>query len=65
MYAAALVGAFGLSLLMESWAFFWAFLVYLALIIALVRREEDGLRRAFREYAEYEAHVPRLLPFVY
>ncbi len=66
MYAAALIGAFGLSLLMESWAFFCAFLVYLALIIALVRREEDGLRRVFGgQYAEYEAHVPRLLPFVY
>jgi protein-S-isoprenylcysteine O-methyltransferase Ste14 len=66
MYAAALIGAFGLSLLMESWAFFCAFLVYLVLIIALVRREEDGLRRAFGgQYAEYGTHVPRLLPFVY
>lgn len=66
MYAAALVGAFGLSLLMESAAFFCAFLVYLVLILAVVRREEDGLRRAYgAQYAGYEARVRRLLPFVY
>ena len=66
MYAAALVGALGLSCLMESWAFFCAFLIYLALILALVRREEDGLRRAFGEqYANYETRVRRLMPFVY
>ncbi len=66
MYAAALIGAFGLSLLMESWAFFCAFLLYLVLIVALVRREEAGLRRAFGgEYAEYQTRVRRLLPFVY
>jgi protein-S-isoprenylcysteine O-methyltransferase Ste14 len=66
MYAAALTGAFGLSLLMESGAFFCAFLVYLVLIIALVRREEEGLRGAFGgQYADYEARVRRLLPFVY
>jgi protein-S-isoprenylcysteine O-methyltransferase Ste14 len=66
MYAAALVGALGLSCLMESWAFLCAFLVYLVLILVLVRREEEGLRRAFGgQYADYETRVRRLLPFVY
>lgn len=33
---------------------------------ALVRREEDGLRRAFGgQHADYETRVRRLLPFVY
>jgi len=66
MYAAALAGALGLSLVMESWGFFCAFVAYLALILALVRREEDGLRRAFgARYADYEARVRKLVPFVY
>ncbi len=66
MYGAALAGALGLSFLMESWAFFCAFLVYLVLILLLVPREEAGLRRAFGEqYADYEKRASRLLPFVY
>jgi protein-S-isoprenylcysteine O-methyltransferase Ste14 len=66
MYAAALVGSLGLSFLMESFAFVCAFLLYLALIVGLVRREEDGLRRAFgREYTDYQTRVRRLLPYVY
>jgi protein-S-isoprenylcysteine O-methyltransferase Ste14 len=66
MYAAALVGALGLALLMESWAFLCAFLVYLVLILVLVRREEESLRRAFGgHYADYAARVSRLVPFVY
>jgi protein-S-isoprenylcysteine O-methyltransferase Ste14 len=66
MYAAALVGALGLSFLMESWAFFCGFVVYLVLILPLVRREEDGLRRAFgKHYVDYERRVRKLVPYIY
>ena len=66
MYTAALVGALGLSFLMESWAFVCTFGVYLVFILALVRREEDSLRRTFGEpYVAYQAHVCALVPFLY
>lgn len=66
MYAAALIGALGLSLLMESWGFLCAFSVYLVLVLALIRREEAGLRSAFGEqYAAYQRRVRALVPFVY
>jgi protein-S-isoprenylcysteine O-methyltransferase Ste14 len=66
MYAAALLGALGLSLVMPSWMFFGLFWLYLALILAVIRREEEGLRRAFGvRYTEYQARVRALVPFLY
>jgi protein-S-isoprenylcysteine O-methyltransferase Ste14 len=66
MYAAALLGAFGVSFLLPSWGYLCAFCLYLGLIVPLVRSEEEGLRRVFgREYEAYRERVPALVPFVY
>ncbi len=66
MYAAALLGALGVSCLLPSWGYFCAFCVYAALILPLVRSEEEGLRRVFgREYEAYRQRVPALVPFLY
>ncbi len=64
MYAAALIGALGVCFLMQSLGFFCAVLVYLVLILALVRREEEGLVGAFGgQYEAYQRRVPALVPF--
>lgn len=64
MYTAALAISLGLSLLVQSWAFFAVFCIYLALILRLVPLEEDGLRKAYGErYLDYARRTGRLVPF--
>lgn len=66
MYTGALVGALGLSLMTQSWAMLCAFGLYVVLIVALIRREEDRLRGAFGDpYGAYQGRVRALVPFVY
>jgi protein-S-isoprenylcysteine O-methyltransferase Ste14 len=66
MYTAALSIALGLACLIQSWAFFCVFCVYLGLIIPLIAEEEAGLQKAYGErYAEYVRKTRKLIPFVY
>ena len=66
MYTAALSISLGLACLIQSWALFCVFAIYLVLILALIPVEEDGLRRAYGDrYAAYRQEAKSLVPFVY
>ncbi len=66
MYAAALSIALGLACLVQSWAFFVVFCIYLVLILPLIPMEEDGLRKAYgKKYGAYRQRTRKLIPFVY
>jgi protein-S-isoprenylcysteine O-methyltransferase Ste14 len=66
MYAAALSIALGLACLIQSWALFCVFGVYLVLILALIPMEEEGLRYAYgQRYAAYRQATGSLIPLIY
>lgn len=66
MYTAALSISLGLACLIQSWAFFGVFCIYLALILPLIAMEEDGLQKAYGErYDAYRRKTKRIIPFVY
>jgi protein-S-isoprenylcysteine O-methyltransferase Ste14 len=66
MYTAALSISFGLACLIQSWALFCVFCIYLALILLLIPVEEDGLRKTYGEqYETYQQKARRIIPFVY
>ncbi len=66
MYTAALSISLGLACLIQSWAFFCVFCIYLVLIFLLIPVEEDGLRKAYGEqYVAYQQKAKKLVPFVY
>ena len=66
MYTAALAISFGLACLVQSWALFGLFCVYLVLIFLLIPVEDDGLRKAYGDqYVTYEQKTKKLIPFVY
>ncbi|MBZ5669070.1 MAG: isoprenylcysteine carboxylmethyltransferase family protein [Acidobacteriia bacterium] len=66
MYTAALSISLGLACLIQSWAFFCVFCIYLVLIFLLIPVEEDGLRKAYGEqYVAYQQKAKRFVPFVY
>jgi protein-S-isoprenylcysteine O-methyltransferase Ste14 len=66
MYTAALSISLGLACLIQSWAFFGVFCIYLVLILLLIPVEEDGLRKAYGEqYCAYQQKTRKLIPFVY
>ena len=66
MYAAALAISLGLACLIQSWAFFGVFCIYLVLMIPLIPMEEQGLQKAYGgQYAAYRQRVRKLIPFVY
>ena len=66
MYTAALSISLGLACLIQSWAFFCVFCIYLVLIFLLIPMEEDGLRKAYGEqYVAYQQKSRKLIPFVY
>lgn len=66
MYAAALSISLGLACLIQSWAFFGVFCIYLALMFVLIPTEETALRTAYGEqYGVYQQQTRRLIPFVY
>ena len=66
MYTAALGISFGLACLIQSWALFCVFCIYLVLISLLIPVEEDGLRKAYGEqYGAYQQKARKLFPFVY
>jgi len=65
MYTAALSISLGLACLIQSWAFFGVFCIYLALILLLIPREEIELRKAYGEqYVSYQQKTRKLVPFV-
>lgn len=62
MYASALSISLGLSLLIQSWAFFLVFCVYLVLIALLMPLEEERLLKAYGEqYLAYSRKTHKLL----
>jgi protein-S-isoprenylcysteine O-methyltransferase Ste14 len=66
MYTAALSISLGLTCLTQSCAFLSVFCIYFVLIILLIPREEDGLRKAYDEqYVVYRQKAKKLIPFVY
>jgi protein-S-isoprenylcysteine O-methyltransferase Ste14 len=65
MYTAALSISLGLACLTQSWAFLGVFGVYLVLILLLIPREEQGLRKAYGEpFLVYQRKTGTLIPFV-
>lgn len=66
MYSAALSISVGLACLIQSWAFFGVFLIYLGLILTLVPVEENALGKVYGEqYGDYRMKTRKLIPFVY
>jgi protein-S-isoprenylcysteine O-methyltransferase Ste14 len=66
MYSAALGISLGLACLIQSLAVFVLFMIYLALIIALIPAEEAGLRQAYEaRYMTYQRTTKKLVPFLY
>ena len=66
MYSAALFISLGLSLLIQSVAFFAVFVIYLVLILQLIPAEEGKLEKAYgADYTQYERKTSRLVPFIY
>lgn len=65
-YSAALCISLGLSLLIQSAAFFGVFVIYMALVLRLIPAEEAELEKAYgAEYSEYERKTRRLVPAIY
>ncbi len=66
MYTAALSISLGLACLIQSWAFFGVFCIYLVLILVLISVEENVLLKAYGEqYGAYRQKTRHLIPFVY
>ncbi|MBA4394495.1 MAG: hypothetical protein C0407_13160 [Desulfobacca sp.] len=66
MYTAALSISLGLACLIQSWAFFYVFCIYLVLIIPLISVEEEGLRKAYgKQYVAYRQKAKKLIPIIY
>jgi protein-S-isoprenylcysteine O-methyltransferase Ste14 len=66
MYTAALSISLGLACLIQSWAFFCVFCIYVVLILLLIPSEEVGLRTAYgARYVAYEQEAKKLIPFAY
>ncbi len=66
MYTAALSISLGLACLIQSWAFFCVFGIYLVLILLLIPMEENGLRKAYGEqYVVYQQKTRKVIPFFY
>jgi protein-S-isoprenylcysteine O-methyltransferase Ste14 len=66
MYAAALSISFGIACLVQSFAFFLLFCIYLVLIFLLIPYEEAALQQAYGEkYFAYKQGTSKLLPFFY
>jgi protein-S-isoprenylcysteine O-methyltransferase Ste14 len=66
MYTAALSISLGLAFLIQSWAFFSVFCIYVVLILLLIPVEEQELRKAYgTQYDDYQHKTGKLIPFVY
>jgi protein-S-isoprenylcysteine O-methyltransferase Ste14 len=66
MYTAALSISLGLACLIQSWAFFGVFCVYLLLILRLIPMEEEKLKNAYgAQYIAYQHHAGKIVPFLY
>ena len=66
MYTAALCISLGLALLIQSWAFFGVFCIYLVLILMLIPMEEENLRKAYGEqYIVYQHKSGKIIPFMH
>ncbi len=66
MYAAALSIALGLSLLIQSLAFFAVFVIYVALMFGLIPLEERELKKAYgASYEDYRRKTKMLIPAIY
>jgi len=66
MYTAALSISLGLAILLQSWAFFCVFCLYLILISLLIPMEENGLRKVYgAQFDAYRKQARKIIPFVY
>lgn len=66
MYLAAWCICLGLAFLIQSWAAFGLFCIYVALVLVLVPAEEEGLRKVYGEqYFAFQQETRRLIPFLY
>ena len=66
MYTAALSISLGLACLIQSWAFFCVFCIYLVLILLLIPMEEEKLKKAYGErYLTYQHTAGKIIPFIH
>jgi len=66
MYTSALSISMGLACLIQSWAFFCVFFIYLVLILLLIPMEEEKLRKAYGEqYIVYQHKAGKIIPFIH
>jgi len=66
MYTAALSISLGLACIIQSWAFYGVFFLYVGLMFVLIPTEENALRNAYGEpYGIYRQKTRKLIPFVY
>lgn len=66
MYTAALSISLGLTCLIQSWALFCVFGIYLVLILLLIPVEEEKLLKAYGErYIVYQHKAGKIIPFLH
>ena len=65
LYMAVIGTAVGWSLMRSSWPAFTASLALAIFFDAKARHEERWLRQRFPDYAHYQQHVRRFIPWIY
>jgi protein-S-isoprenylcysteine O-methyltransferase Ste14 len=65
MYSGAILIAFGWGLVIHSWLAIATALVIFVFFDLKSRREETWLKEKFRDYADYQRRVRKLVPFIY
>jgi len=65
LYTAVICASIGWALVWQSWPALMAAMALGPFLDAKARREERWLKRRFPDYARYEEHVRRFLPWVY
>jgi protein-S-isoprenylcysteine O-methyltransferase Ste14 len=65
LYTAVMFAALGWSLIRTSWPALAASLALAVFLNSKVRNEEHWLRQRFPDYARYERHVRRFIPWIY
>jgi protein-S-isoprenylcysteine O-methyltransferase Ste14 len=58
-------GSVGWALVWQSWPAFLVSLTLAPFFVAKARHEERWLRQQFPDYACYEQHVRRFIPWIY
>jgi protein-S-isoprenylcysteine O-methyltransferase Ste14 len=65
LYTSVFCGSVGWALVWQSWPAFLVSLTLAPFFVAKARHEERWLRQQFPDYACYEQHVRRFIPWIY